>query len=432
MAGEESYPRKYWWVVLVVVPLVGAVVAVLPGLLGGGGDGGQGGDRIDIQGSTIGGDVQIIGAQVILQQVGGGEAEVDDAEVREKVERAVNLVKGGLYEEATRLFEEVAGQVASPALYNNLGTLYLLQDRFDEAQAALGQGIASDPDFQPLHVSLARVYERRGNLDAAMAQLRKAPDEPAASAMLQTLESRSAAGAHEREPNDDGNSPNLLPLAQVVQGGLGSEEDVDFYRFEAPPAPRDWLTVSVVNGDTEMRPQVAVLRHDKSVHFLNAEYAHEVSAGQDVRYRFVPRSGATYFVRVGAFSGSGRYDVSVTPERAFDAHEPNDATVDATRIEPGTVVEASLLDEDDVDHYEVPAGGRFSVQVENRAIGLKPSVQLRGASKERVWRNAEYGYEVTAGQDVHAAMDAPRGASWYISVASFAGSGDYALKVTSE
>lgn len=168
----DSYPRKYWWAVLVVVPLAGALIAVLPKLLGGG-SGGDSGDRITIEGSTVGGDVQIVGTQVILQQARAGGGAIEDAEVKRKLERAVNLVKGGLYDEATRLFEEIAGEIGTPAVYNNLGTLYLMQARYEDAQRALQEGIASDPNYQPLHLSLARVYEQQGDISAAVAQVRQ-------------------------------------------------------------------------------------------------------------------------------------------------------------------------------------------------------------------------------------------------------------------
>ena len=57
------------------------------------------------------------------------------------------------------------------AAYSDLGFALDLADRPDEAAAAFKAGIATDPRCEPCRVNYARLLARRGDLDAAAAQL---------------------------------------------------------------------------------------------------------------------------------------------------------------------------------------------------------------------------------------------------------------------
>ncbi len=146
--------------------------------------------------------------------------------------RAVNLVEGGFYEDAITLFEEIANQAQVPALYSNLGTLYLLENQHDHARNAFKQGIALDPNYQPLHLNLGRLYEKEGKITEAIAQLKKAPNEGEAKTLLDRLQEKAATGSFEQEPNDEILRPNDIRLAEKVVASISTQSDVDFFKLK--------------------------------------------------------------------------------------------------------------------------------------------------------------------------------------------------------
>ena len=53
MAGEsKNFPKRYWWVVLVALPVVLALIAIVPQLMGGSGEKPAGGSGVSIVGTT--------------------------------------------------------------------------------------------------------------------------------------------------------------------------------------------------------------------------------------------------------------------------------------------------------------------------------------------------------------------------------------------
>lgn len=94
------------------------------------------------------------------------------------------------------LFEAALNEYIAAQLFNaerpeshfNLGTLYLAQNRFDEAEAALLKAIEIDPTFLPATISLAEVRRTRGQESSAEETLTKALQEnPEAAPLLHAL-----------------------------------------------------------------------------------------------------------------------------------------------------------------------------------------------------------------------------------------------------
>ena len=53
MAGEsKNFPKKYWWVVLVALPVVLALIAIVPQLMGGSGEKPSGANAVSITGNN--------------------------------------------------------------------------------------------------------------------------------------------------------------------------------------------------------------------------------------------------------------------------------------------------------------------------------------------------------------------------------------------
>jgi hypothetical protein len=73
-----------------------------------------------------------------------------------------------------------------------------------------------------------------------------------------------------------------------------------------------------------------------------------------VRFDFSPPPNTLYYLEVdGASGSSGPYSVVVNALRAYDANEPNDTILTATRIALGQTMNGNIMDSDDTDFYAV-------------------------------------------------------------------------------
>ena len=423
---SSSYPKKYWWVVLVVVPIAVGLIAIVPKFLG---NSNGGGDRITIEGSNVGGNVQIIGTQVILNQLkkdGSDVANMKDLEA--DISRAVNLVEGGFYKDAIPLFEEIANKTQAPAIYNNLGTLYLLDNRDEQAREAFKEGVALDPAYQPLRLNLARLYKKEGKTKEAIDQLEKAPDEAEAKKLLAKLQDKAAAGLFEQEPNDNILGPNETPLAKNILGAISARSDIDFFKFTTPMPPRDILGVEIKNLSTNLKPRVQLWDSNKRHLWSNAKYGHQVTSGQDIRYSFSAKPKTVYYLSVSSLGDQGKYELLLSPKRAFDTYEPNDDILSAKDAELGSPINASLMDNADQDYYRIRSSGNaVSVSLKNSSPSLRPQLQIWQGDKSHLWSNAKYGHQVTSGQDIKTSFVTKAGGTYYVSIASLGGYGKYTL-----
>ncbi|MEM1155590.1 MAG: tetratricopeptide repeat protein, partial [Pseudomonadota bacterium] len=388
----EAYPKKYWWLVLVAVPIILALLALLPTLLPNGGDSNgtsSRGHQISIAGSTVGGDVQIVGSQVIYQQLANSSEDKDElTETEASVERAYNLLSAGFYAEALPLFDKLAERLQTADAYNNAGALYLATNQSEQAEAAFREGLAIEPDSDALRLNLAQLYEKQGQLDKARAQLEKVGDQTRASARLQHLEKMSASGAMEQEPNNDILQPNLLPLSNTVGARIDSSADVDYFQITSGPPPRDILSVELENLGTDLAPQLRLWSADKQHVWAGSQYP---TPGQDASYRFSAEDDTVYFVSVHSQGGEGQYQLQVRPLLAFDSFEPNDTILQAAPIELNRPIGAALMDQRDVDFFKldspVPA---LEVTLTNLSAELAPQVQLWDANKRRLHSSSQY------------------------------------------
>ena len=223
--AATNYPRKYWWLILIALPIIIALINIIPSMSKEGGS--SAGNSISIEGSTVEGDVQIVGTQNILNEIKEGLDGEQFEELKSSVERAVNLTESGFYDDAIQAFKSIAKQTESPAVYNNLGALYLLENRDKEAREAFTQGIASNPDYKPLHANMAQLYQKEGNVTGAIEELEKASGEPNVSKRLKKLKEMVSGGLMESEPNNTIMEPNEAPVSNTIGGYLEGDKDVD-------------------------------------------------------------------------------------------------------------------------------------------------------------------------------------------------------------
>ncbi|MGB5543658.1 MAG: tetratricopeptide repeat protein [Gammaproteobacteria bacterium] len=113
----------------------------------------------------------------------------------ERARQADTLFSGGQYEQAAVLYQELlASGAGNVNVYNNLGITLHYLDRSDEALQWLNEGVAMDPGYQRIWLTLGFVNSQVGNLEQARAALTRAVEiDPAnevgqsAAGMLQKL-----------------------------------------------------------------------------------------------------------------------------------------------------------------------------------------------------------------------------------------------------
>jgi hypothetical protein len=423
----ESYPRKYWWTVLIAVPIVVAIAGIVPDLIPGDG-GSPSSSTFDLQDAKFQDEVTMIGTQVIMEQIEEGP---EKKELESLVQRAINLSRTGFRDEAIELFSDLAQRTGIPELFNNLGALYAADGRPEAALDAYREGLARQPDSESLTINLARLYARQNRVADALTLLDNAPSTNSAEALRTQITESVESGSSEVEPNEDANSPTSISVGQVVSGTLASESDVDFYAFTVAELPRDWTRVQVRSYSPSLKLRVRVFNPDKSQLWQNSPFSSDVTAGQDVSHDLVLQPGQQYFVAVSSLESAGNYDLEVQKLELFDIFEPNDVPVGAASVEVGDTIEANIMDEGDVDDYRVENAGTLTFLLENSSSTLKPQVVVYDGDHRKLWGSPPFSSDVTAGQNIRGSVTAERPGGFYVRVTSLDGKGNYTLNLSS-
>lgn len=140
MGKDESYPRKYWWVVVVAVPIVVALIAAFTDLLKSDATSGPAttitGDNNTVNYDYSTHNTFVTNVAVIARQYEAQTGRPLDADMKRQIERAVSAALKDNHTESIRLFEQVAASVPVPAVYNNLGVEYKKVQNFEASQKA--------------------------------------------------------------------------------------------------------------------------------------------------------------------------------------------------------------------------------------------------------------------------------------------------------
>ncbi len=323
---------------------------------------------------------------------------LEDAGLKTQLQAAVNLAKAGQYEASRQMFLQLAGSVPVPAVYNNLGALASLAGDAPAAREAYQQALAKDPGFKP-------ALSNMSTLTAAAAPANRAVRD------------------RELEPNNDPAHANILPLNTPVAAEI-TPNDTDYFQITAPRPPRDRLKVSVRNTSTTLVPVIGL--YDARKNRLSADGT--FTAGADFETTLNPSPGEVYYVQIWGRDGStGTYELTVTPLHAYDRYEPNDTILQATPIGLNQAIEANIMDNLDVDYYQVQASGnRLTAHVSNKSTTLSPMIGLFDSQKNRIDQSGTY----TAGGDYELSCGATPGQTYYIEIWGRDGSaGAYVLTV---
>lgn len=378
-AARKSGRKIDWykWLAGVIVPLVAALIGVK--FFGGGGE------KQTANNFTLVTDVTVIENQ--YQQATGQP--LNDENLKQLIQSAVNLAKAGQNEASLKLFQEVASSVPVAAVYNNIGALNAETGNLSASNHAFQQALAKDPSYKPAQHNL----EKMGSLFQQ---------------------------GHEFE------HASTIQVGKKAAGAITDASVSDFYQFTTPPGPRDIYQVALENGSTTLEPNLMVF--DGNHHQLrdcgNTEpLVHAYCA-------FPAEGQSEYYLQVEGHSNSvGPYSLVVTSLKRADRYEPNDDFPQATRISLDSTIEANIMDDQDVDFYLVRSGsktGQLTASLENNSTTLDPDVTVFDGNRQQLHRC----YYLEPVAHVDCTFSAEAQADYYVRVAGqYSTAGAYKLTV---
>lgn len=443
-AGEKkvSYPQKYWWLILVALPLALALIKLVPEFgskksTGAGFSSQQTGDHnvaISGNGNILSTDLStktyVINMAAIEKEFAVIKREpLRDDELKKEIEQALALLAAGKPSESAAAFETVNRKVSLPSLQTDLGVAYQKAGDTKAATQAFSKVLEQDPNYAAAHHNLGLVKAARGELVEARAHFERSGEIGDSQILAGAIQQELKTHDYELEPNNQPAEANILPLEKSVAGNLSEGGESDFFRITTPPKHRDILQVRIENQSTTLRPGLNIFDRNKSGLSGNAND----TPNADLEHEFSVPPDAIFFLQVYGRSGStGRYTLTARALNRYDGFEPDDNIRQPAAIEIGREISANIMDEADADFYRFTSaakGGKILIHLENRSTTLRPGLNVFDHNKSALSGDAND----TAGADLAYSLTTDPKAVYFLQVYGRSGScGDYALTITQE
>jgi hypothetical protein len=274
---------------------------------------------------------------------------LNNADIERLCNQANQRVAAKDYSAALGMLEQVSKVAAVPVVFNNLGVLYAEVNDPSRSINAFREALARDMDYQPVRLNLDRLK----NITALGA-------EPV---------------SREVEPNNTPELANIIACAKPVEGEIAAAvNDIDVYRVNTPPAPRDLITIEVENHSKTLAPVLRIFDADQRLTNMGKM---EKEPGASIKLVIAPAPNSALYLEVSGYGRSaGAYTLNVTPQKAFDIYEPNDDIFNARRITLGEKVDANIMDDTDTDYFSFvsPRNGTVNIVITNRSDTLIPAL----------------------------------------------------------
>ena len=326
----------------------------------------------------------------------------DYAALNARFRSAAELVAKRNLPAVANVLESIAKSGNVPVIFHNLGIIYAGLGDYARATESFREALAHNPEYLS-----TRKF------------LRGAKGVPGGSAEPYT---------REHEPNNDNVTANVITLRAPVGGEIaGGKDSTDFFRVNAPVAPRDLISIEVANHTASFAPRLRVY----DAQFRSQDWGDQsAEAGAALKVIAGPEPNSSLTLALTSDNGKpGSYLLTVTPLKAFDRYEPNDDITAARPIAIGEEISANIMDNADSDFFSFvsPRKGSVAVEIRNRSQALTPVLVV--FSKDR--RNI--GVAPTAdkpGANLRHTIEAAKDEVFYLHVASQAGTaGAYVLRV---
>jgi hypothetical protein len=210
-------------------------------------------------------------------------------------------------------------------------------------------------------------------------------------------------------------------IGVAISGEILKTDQNDFYRFDVPLKQRDLAVIRLENKSSTLKPEFKLFNADRSQ--LSDNY--DGTAGASVETKVTLEPGQTFYVAVMNYGSTGKYTLSVTPQNAFDSHEPNDDALTASAVAIGTAIDGSVMDDKDSDWFRISGATQKSIHVtlDNLSTTLKPDLKIYSATKSQL----DEKYDGTAGANLDFTMDVEAGKDFYLQVLPYGSTGKYRL-----
>jgi tetratricopeptide (TPR) repeat protein len=439
-----SYPKKYWWLILVLLPIALALLKIIPDLRSKKEGGGSafsnqqtGNNNVAISGSgnILNSDLStktyVISMAAIEKEYAAIKREpLKDEELKKQIQAALDLLEAGKPEESAAAFQAINRKISLPALQTDLGVAYQKAGDAKASAQAFSKALEQDPKYAPAHHNLGLVKASRGELVEAREHFEKSNGIGESKALAKAIQQELKNQDSELEPNNKASEANILPLEKAVAGNITDGDDSDFFRITTPPKYRDIVEVLINNSSPKLQPGVAIFDANKSA--LPGKWNDTPNANLDHLFSVPPDT--TFFVQVyGRSHSTGRYTITVKALKKYDSYEPNDDILDPADIELGKQIIANIMDGDDVDFFRfntAATGATVTADIGNRSHQtLQPGVAVFDADKSALpgtWND-------TPGANLHHSFHVQPNVAYYIQIYGRShSSGDYTLILTQQ
>lgn len=215
-------------------------------------------------------------------------------------------------------------------------------------------------------------------------------------------------------------------IGTAINGEIAKPDQNDFYRFDVPLKQRDLAVIRLQNQSSTLKPDFKLFSADRS----QLAEIYDGTPGASVQTTVTLEPGQAIIVEVQNYGSAGKYTLSVTPQNAFDSHEPNDDVLSAVSVAIGTDIEGSIMDDKDFDWFRISGATQKGVHVnlENLSTTLKPDLKMFSANKSLTGDK----YDGTPGANLDFSVEVEPGKDFYLQVLPYGSTGKYRLSVKPE
>ena len=386
-------PKKYWWSVAIVVPIVIAVVGVVPVFIS---DSGAKGESfyVDVVGTQFNGEVAFHNVTIVAEQARQELGKELSDDMVEALRRAVELARAQNFTDAIPAFESVAKVAPVSAVLNNLGAAYLATGNKEKATRYFEEAVALTANEKAARFNLEQV--RTGNqTDGSASEITIASD----------TKEKPVARGEDQKTNDTIFLASPIEVDTELEAEISDTNDQDFFKFRYKASLRDRLTVKMESRSSTLRPHVTM--YDKNKSQISDHYNGTYGASLEFTMSVDPQHD--YYLQVHPYDGSGQYWLTVVSHQAYDRHEPNDDQFSAARMEVGQPITANIMDAEDTDWYQLTGVNieESTVKMEIQSASLRPHVTVFDKNKSQISDH----YNGTYGADLEFAFKTEPGSS---------------------